>query len=371
MAPPTPAVRATRSSTGGKPKTGTKPQPRRKETPRGKASAKAATKNATQKEMKEFMERQAKINETILEQLQSIGSHHQKDKCGRASNSGTSQQADGSGGRGLGVRGKQPNVEDITIPSPSSGSSESDENGSDYEALARDDMNEANELLKAHFKNTTGRVKSSKRIENDIRNNRPYAFLARDTQRALIKEGAHPEELSYSLHIEGFTAMIRSICANHRVRAMIDHLHNLIHDAQVHPWHKVRRWSNEVIVKTAIHEWQWTDVDKIVQAKNALYMIAHAGHDTDSFQPCFWFNKGTCTFEFTHYEGGQTAAHVCSFCFLLDGNRESHQAKNCGRRRSSANYFKNREENPHTVKKDKFKTKGAGGKDLTERQSKN
>lgn len=366
MAPTTPAVRTTRSATGGKSKSGTKAPSKKKETPRPKASVR----NASQKEIREFMENQARINETILQQLQAIGSS-QKDKCGRASISGKGEQANSSGGRGSGVKAKPPVVEDILIQTPSSGSSDSDENTSDYETLARADMTEANELLKAHFKNTTGRVKTSKRIENDIRNNRPYAYLARDTQRFLIKEGAHPEELSYSLHIEGFTAMIRSICANHSVRAMVDHLHQLIRDSQVHPWHKVRRWSNEVLVKTAIHEWQWTEGDKITQAKTAQYMIGNTSHDSEALQPCFQFNKGACPIEFTHYDGGQTAAHICSFCFLLDGSREAHQAKNCGRRRSSANYFKSRDENPHLGKKEKFKGKGAGGKDLPERQSKN
>lgn len=146
MASTTPVVRTTRSATGGKPKAGPKPQSRRKETPKAKTSARAA-KNTTQKEMREFMEQQAKINETILQQLQSIGTQS-KDKCGRDSVLGTKPQVDSSGGRGLGVKGKQPDVEDIIIPSPSTGSSESDENGSDYEALARDDMTEANELLK-------------------------------------------------------------------------------------------------------------------------------------------------------------------------------------------------------------------------------
>lgn len=124
-------------------------------------------------------------------------------------------------------------------------------------------------------------------------------------------------------------------------------------------------------MKTAINQWQWTEADKITQAKNAQYMIGNDSLNTEGIRPCFLYNKGACPIEFTHYEGGLTAAHICSFCFLLDGSRENHQAKTCGRRRSSANYFKNREENPHSAKKDKFKGKAFGGKDLTERQAKN
>lgn len=364
MAPATPAGRATRSTAGRKPKTKTKSQPKKQETSRSKAPAKSAT----QKEMKEFMENQARINEAILQQLQAIGTQ-EKDKSGRAIFvTGNGEQGEGSLGRVVGQKTKTSLVEDITLQSSSS---ESEGNLSDYETLARADMTEANALLKAKFNKTTGRVKNSKRLEKAIISNRPYAFLDRDTQRSLTKDDIHPEELSFSLHVEGLAGMITANCANQRIRAMIDHLHQVIRDGQVHPWPRVRRWSNEVLVKAAINEWQWTDSDKIIQAKNAQYMIGNSGLDSDAIRPCFLYNKGACSSEFTHYEGGQTAAHVCSFCFLIDGSRESHQAKNCGRRRSSANYFKNRDDSAHSAKKDKFKTKGFGGKDLTDRQTKN
>lgn len=344
-----------------------KSQAKKPETSRSKAPAK----NATQKDMREFTENQARINETILEQLQAIGSLA-KDKCGHTNSmSGNAQQSGSSGPRGSGERAKISLVDDITIQSSSS---ESEGNLSDYETLAKNDMTEANELLKARFKNTKGRTHSSKRLEKAIVSNRPYAYLDRDTQRLLTKENIHPEELTFSLHVEGLAGMIAGNCANERVRAMIDHLYQVIRDGQVHPWHKVRRWSNEVLVKTAINEWHWTEPDKIVQAKNVQYMIGNPAHDSDSTRPCFLYNKGECPLEFTHYEGGQTAAHICSFCFLLDGSKEHHHAKGCGRRRSSVNYFKNREENSHSAKKDKFKTKGfggGGGKDQTKRQTKN
>lgn len=225
MAPTTPAGRTTHSNVGRKPKAARKPQAKKQEPSKPKGPAKSIT----QKDMREFMENQARINDTILEQLQAIG-NSTKDKCGRANSiSGNVEQASSSRGRGLGEKGKTSLVEDITLQSSSS---ESEGNLSDYETLARADMTEANELLKANFKNTTGRVTSSKRIEKAITSNRPYAFLDRDTQWFLNKENIHPEELTFSLHVEGLAGMISANCANQRVCAMITHLYQVIRDSR-------------------------------------------------------------------------------------------------------------------------------------------
>lgn len=62
--------------------------------------SKGSVRTSTQKEIKDFMGKQAHINENILVQLQALG-NEQKDKCGRAtSTSGASGSSRGSGGGG-------------------------------------------------------------------------------------------------------------------------------------------------------------------------------------------------------------------------------------------------------------------------------
>lgn len=54
-----------------------------------------------------------------------------------------------------------------------------------------------------------------------------------------------------------------SQCCEFKVKGTIDHVNQLVRDAQVHNWTTVGQWSNDVIVKTAVGEWDWEDIDKI------------------------------------------------------------------------------------------------------------
>lgn len=242
------------------------------------------------------MARQADINTTILQQLQSIAD--KQDKCGSNEVSSGASSDKRVGAVGGGVSGR--NNSQRTVILDHSSESDSDSNDSDNESEIRRNCEEANGLLQARFKKITGRKKSAKTVESDIRKNRPYAYLDRDTQRQLNRTDSHPEELSFVNHVEGLTAMIEHKAIDSQVRGMLIHVNQIIRDSNVHPWDRIRKWSNEIIFRTAIGEWKWSDYENIIQAKNAQYLIQVAG-EMDEGQPCPEFNKGVCVYSGSHY----------------------------------------------------------------------
>lgn len=326
-----------------------------------KGQPKAGTSTAPKPaEMRKFMENQALINESILNQLKVIGQQQrQTDKSGHIINDlvqGKEPVIDNF----KGIKPKRrvhPKAKNIVLSSDSESDTEQS-NDSDAEELARADMNEANDLLSARFHKNKGKIKTSKSIEQNIKHNRPYAFLDRDTQRQLVREYVHPEELSCVDHIEGLSVMITAQCNEVKTKAMLNHLCQIICDCQVHPWSKVWKWSNDVVVRTATQEWELTECDLITQSRNSCYMIQTNTMATERIQPCFEYNFMSCKFEDSHFGMNGMFAHICAFCNAVDGSRDAHQSKTCSKRRSSANYFRSRDENPQAYKRDRSKKQG-------------
>lgn len=337
---------------------------RKKATPKKKSTPKQAAPKP--KEIRDFMAQQAEINSTILEQLRQL---NQKDKCGQTN------IAQGMGGQACSQTSKgrsglkNHSGKRVCITDSSSGS-DSDGTDSDNESLVRRDISQANSLLQARFNRTTGKHKSARRIERDIKANRPFAFLDREVQRQLAKENAHPEELTLIHHLEGLVAMVSARCVEQNVKAMLNHVHQILRDSQVHTWAKIRKWSNETLVKTATEEWQWIDSDNITQARNSHYMVQSL-QDTEEIIPCPAFSRGTCTYDTSHFGIAGMMAHICAFCHALEGNREVHYSKSCGKRRASSNYFRHKDEGGQGNKKDRNKFKGFGKDGNEEKGSKN
>lgn len=150
--------------------------------------------------------------------------------------------------------------------------------------------------------------------------------------------------------------MSHAQCNEPRLKGMLAHVYQIIRDRQVHPWVKVRKWSNETLVKSATQEWDWSDAAKITQARNSQYMI-QTMHDAEGVIPCPEYNKGNCICEVSHFGVMGTLAHVCAFCYALDGLKEPHQSCLCGKRRSSSNYFRHRDDNGAQNRKEKPKNK--------------
>lgn len=334
---------------------------KKKATPkkRAKTTRQPAPKPA---EIREFMRQQAEVNDSILQQLQRLTN---KDKCGQPYlNSGVGGQAiietTNSKGNKNKARSRQ-----VEVSSDSSSESESDN-----ESMIRKDITEANSLLQARFNKTTGRHKSARRIERDIKSNRPFAFLEREVQRQLAKENVHPEELPMMVHLEGLVGLVSAQCVDSKTKAMLGHVHQVIKDSQVHSWCKIRKWSNETLVKTATQEWDWVEQEKIVQARNSHYIVQNLFENENVF-PCPDFNKTQCSIENSHYGVMGSLVHICGFCYALEGLKEPHPAKSCGKRRSSSNYFRHKDDGSQNLKKDKGRFKGYSKDTSEERSAKN
>lgn len=99
-------------------------------------------------------------------------------------------------------------------------------------------------------------------------------------------------------------------CGNSQLRGLLDHISHLIRDIQCHNWAKVRKWSHEVVVNTAIGEWAWDQNDMIMQERNSQYVMQQVDHETELVVACNLYNKGFCKFQATHYGPDVTLLHV-------------------------------------------------------------
>lgn len=208
-----------------------KPKGRKKATPKKKTAPRQTAPKAN--EIRDFMRQQAEINSSILTQLKQLN----EDKCAK------SVIAQGTGGQVNESRkvGKQPRSgSGKAVYSQSSSDSESDDSDFDNESTIRRDISDANAMLQTRFNKTTGKQKSAKRLEKEIKANRPYAFLDRDVQRKLNRENIHPEELGLMHHLEGMIGMVSAQCTEYRTKAMLNHIYQVAKDSQVHSWTKVR-----------------------------------------------------------------------------------------------------------------------------------
>lgn len=342
-----PATRgATRRQTATKKKAVVTPT---KKTPKPKNQTKTKKPSAIQV-VKSFMEEQSDVNRAILDQLATL-----RDKCGFASpglNGGESSRGQSHGGAGNG------NGKKISEPVPVTSESEESDVDSDMEARIQSDMNEAQACLQPKFVKNSGRQSNIKQIEQKVTLNRPYAFLDREKQRDLVRQNVHPEELDILNHVEGLIGMASAISGGNQVKGILNHIHQTVIDSQVHKWPRVRRWSNQVIFKVATGSWEWDSFSQIAQERNSQYVICYPTSEKEPNYPCFGYNKGDCKHENDHFSAGTLLAHICAFCYSLDGTKEPHMSKTCGKRRSSSNYFRMRDDNREgTDKKAKFRSR--------------
>lgn len=305
------------------------------------------------------------VNRSILDQLAQL-----KDKCDHVSSGGSQGESNkGVSGRSVGsTKNSKENVDEVHVLSESDESDES-EVDSELEARIDSEIQDAQSQLKAKFTKNPGRPRTAKQIEKQVNLKRPYAYLGREKQRDLVRQGVHPEELDILNHIEGLTAMAGDISTNDRAKGILVHIHQTIQDCQVHSWPRVRSWSNKVLFKIATESWEWDSTTEIMQERNSMYVVPYTASETEHTYPCYSYNKGDCKHEAGHFSGGTNLVHICAFCFSLDGSRECHPSRSCGRRRSSSNYFRARDDREPNDKKQKFRFKGNTQND--EKQSKN
>lgn len=311
-----------------------------------------------------FIRQQADFNRTMLDELRGL-----KDKSGSV-DSGVG----GSNNMQSGAASRVNNRTQVVEPQVEvlSDTELSDESDIDIEGQVANDLIEVNALLQPRFANTTGKCQSRKKeIQYDIKTQRPFAFLDRGTQRGVLKENGHPEELPFILHVEGLLGMLHDRCKEDNLKGLAFHVLQVVRDVQVHSWSKICKWSNEVVLNTAMKSWQWADADRITQARNSQYLVPNSGIDLNNATPCYQYNKGECKFDNDHYGLDNLTIHACAFCYAIDGSVDRHPSRGCAKKRSSANYFKNREEGKDHRSDKKFKQKKLPYKDQAEEKSKN
>lgn len=178
----------------------------------------------------------------------------------------------------------------VALLSDTEGSEECD---SDIDAQITNDMREVNALLQPRFVNTKGKCQSRKKeIHYDIKSQRPFAFLDRDTQRRVLRDNGHPDELPFVLQLEGLLGMLTNRCKDEDLKGLAAHVLQMVRDVQVHGWTKIRKWSNEIILHTAMKSWSWSDADKITQARHSQYLVPNVNIDQSNATPCYQYNKG-------------------------------------------------------------------------------
>lgn len=183
----------------------------------------------------------------------------------------------------------------------------------------------------------------------------------------LTHQNVHPEELDILNHIEGLIGMASAISDTDLVKGILAHIHQAVIDSQVHKWPRVRRWSNQVIFRVVAGVWDRDSVGPIAQERNSQYVIQYPGSEKDPIYPCYVYNKGECRHDSDHFSSGIMLSHICTFCFSLDGSKEAHISRSCGRRRSSSNYFRARDEGREgNEKKGKFRAKNNNLRETTD-----
>lgn len=350
-----------KSKPGPKPKAGPKKQPVRKPLAR-----KSLVEQPGQLEIWSFIQQQAEINKTVLDKLQGL-----TDKCktypiDHGGGESKNRQSGAGASKGCQITSNNQDVQML------SESGSSDEYDTDHEDQVNNDLMEANIMLQPRFTNTKGKSISHRRkLEIAIKTDRPFAYLDRETQRSIVRDGGHPEELPLILHIEGLIAMLTNRSSEGPIKGLANHVLQVIRDVQVHSWSKIRKWSNEVILNTAMQTWSWVDSDRITQARNSQYLAPNPNVENQNVVPCYKFNKGECKHDIDHCGLDLTFTHICAFCFAIDGTPERHPSRGCSKKRSSANYFKNRDENKDQRTDRKFKPKRPFNGGQNEEKSKN
>lgn len=214
---------------------------------------------------------------------------------------------------------------------PSSHSSDS----SPYESDAQ--VRRAMELLEPRFQRHKGKYSSR---DDKVARYRPFAYLDRELQRAIVKSG-HPEELTLTQHLTGLCAMAQEHCDEFStIHAILSHVIQLLEDHTYIQWSKVRAFSNTVVSNIARQNWKWIDDKMIERCRSNIYMRSRSTDESTWSVPCPRYNKGRCEQQETHSVGDVEMRHVCVFC-AANGFDNAHTLRAC-------NWKKGKNSNPQS-----------------------
>lgn len=157
---------------------------------------------------------------------------------------------------------------------------------------------------------------------------RPFAYLEREQQRAIIKSG-HPEELTVAQHLSGLCGMALEKCdAKGDTYAIVAHIAQILEDQSYMQWENVRAFSNTVIAQIARGRWEWADDRLIERCRTNMYMRCRQNEEPTWAVPCPKFNKGRCNSQESHNVGEVTMRHICAGC-AVNGYENNHTLRAC------------------------------------------
>ena len=184
---------------------------------------------------------------------------------------------------------------------------------------------------------------------------KPYMFVDRLATSSIKKKFDYRPNITSAEYISAFIGML----CDERVRNprdvadQLDHLHDVTLDAMSRNWPDVRRWSQHVFDMIETGKYQWSDTQKIQNARFRFSVSAHQvqthNHNSQSHMSndtatrevvCQDFNARSCSHGAVrrhHTEGQVRFMHYCSYC-LASANIKSdnHPLSDCKRKERHA-----------------------------------
>lgn len=200
-----------------------------------------------------------------------------------------------------------------------------------------DQVDRALHLMEPRF----SRYKGRNREADSVIRYRPFAYLEREKQRAIIKTG-HPEELNFLQHLTGLCAMAAEyLDEKSQEHGILTHAMQIIDDYEHVKWSNIRGFSNTVVANVARGKWAWYDHSAIERCRTNHYMRRSQHDDNVWSVPCPRYNRGRCDEQDTHAVGEVIMRHTCSHC-AINGYENPHTVRACNRRKTGpgAQYHK-------------------------------
>ena len=167
---------------------------------------------------------------------------------------------------------------------------------------------------------------------------RPYMFLQGPGFHNAKDKVAHRDKMTFNEYVLAFTTMLKDkrACTHEDWPHLIEHLNQVVADAQTRRWENVRAWSDHIFTRIEGGDIQWSSKDEI-QFDRMRLSLAPANNPTQlsaDQQPirqvvCSDFNARRCKHRENHTEAGITFIHACAWCHAALGNRNPHTVVKC------------------------------------------
>jgi hypothetical protein len=119
------------------------------------------------------------------------------------------------------------------------------------------------------------------------------------------------------------------------LRAMLQHLQELMHDAMIFPWPNVRNYHGVVLGQMEQAELDWHDRPAIQDLRTQYARRHEVPHQqqqrgTGTLAPCWKFQRGQCLKPGDHVTArGQSLSHACAWCLRVRDRVYAHAEQDC------------------------------------------